>query len=210
MPMNLPPGARALGDNAYLFPSPAGQVTDCVVFAHGGAVSIGAEGIDFSFTVPAGCTLYFMASGGKPFSTTGPVTGFKAIAAANGGHPPTVDRIDTRTAGSTCTDYVLAKAHGTHWTAETMAEKDYAAIATALNGLYGQFKTLQWVPHYVSIRNRHAFRTHKYVFLSKVISDVIAHDATITNFYLMHCRGQVSDTQSRAILRDVTGQAFQA
>lgn len=209
MPMNLPPGAVALGSHAYLFPSPAGAVADCLIVGHGGAVSIGSEGLDFSFTVPPGCTLHFMTSGGNPFSASGPVTGFKAIVAQNVGNPPPIGKGDTRNAGSTCTDYVLAKAHGTHWGHETMAEKDYVAIAAALNTLHGQFAALQWLPHYISIRNRHAFGTHRYVFLSKVIQDVINHDATITNFYLMHCRGAVSDEKSRKILKNVTGQAFQ-
>lgn len=209
MPMNLPAGAQTLGDNAYLFPSPAGRVADCLISAHGGAAYIGAEGRGFTFTVPAGCTLYFMATGGSAFKATGPVTGFRAIVAENAGRAPAIPRGDTFTAGSSCTDYVLAKAHGTHWKSETMVEKNYAAIAAALSDLHGAFTPLQWLPRYVSIRNRHAFRTHKYVFLSKVIADIIAHDATITNFYLMHCRVNLGDAASRSIMRDITGQAFQ-
>ena len=201
MSMTLPAGAVKLGEKAYLFPSrSAAAVTDCFIVGHGGLPSNGRKGIDYKFTVPNGCTVNFLAKGGQSLSMSGPVSGFTVIAGGNGGNPPSIDKGNSFASGKKCGDYIIAKALGTHaptggGTPETMAEKNYAAVDLALQQVAGPHAGLQWLPHYVSIRNRTSWIEDTNVFLSKLIELIRAHDATIVNFYCAHCRDNLSDAE---------------
>jgi Putative adhesin Stv domain len=214
MSMTLPAGTVPLGEKAYLFPSPSAQaVTDCFIIAHGGLPSIRRKGISYNFKVPDGCTVYFMAKGGQPFKASGPVSGCRAIAGENGGQPPAVGSGNTRKARSLCGDYILAKALGTHaptgGTPETMAEKNYTAVNQTLNQLAGPHAGLQWLPHYVSVRNRTSWLEDTNIFLSRLIELVRAYDATIVNFYCAHCRDNLSDDKSVKYLKTAGPQSYQ-
>ena len=206
MPMELPAGTVPLGQNAYLFPSPAGGVvTDCFIIAHGGT----PHSKDYRFNVPAGCTVNFFASGGNAHKMDeGPIKGFKVISAQNQGGAPAIERGNRIQAGASCRDYILAKAVGTHYEAEP-DQNTYLGINQALNELAGAHAGLRWLPHYISIRNRTSWFRDTHIWLSKLIELVRAHDPRIVNFYCSHCRGYINGKSEAKNVAATGSQAYQ-
>lgn len=206
MPMPLPANAVKLGDNAYLFPSPSqGVVTDCFIIGHGGTPYEDER----RFDVPAGCTVNFMVAGGDANKMDrGPVNGFKVIAGGNGGQAPRITAGNSLAGGASCRDYILPKAVGSHWEADP-GNDDYNRINQALNDLAAPHAGLQWLPHYVSIRNRTSWFCDTNVWLSRVIKEIRGHDARIVNFYCANCRGYLREKAESKYLKTVGKQAYQ-
>jgi hypothetical protein len=205
MPMDRPAGTVKIGANAWLFPSPSAQpVTDCFIIAHGGT----PQAAPTYFQVPAGCTVNFFANLGMAnLMGSGPIQGFKVIAGQNQGNAPAIDAGNRFAAGSTPRDYILGKALGRHYKAEPMANT-YIGVNRALNELAGALVGLQWLPHYVSVRYRTSIFRDTNIWLSKLISQIRAHDATIVNFYCAHCRTPVYGDKEPAALKTVGSQAL--
>jgi hypothetical protein len=211
MPMDLPPEAVAIGDNAYLFPSPIirRRIDQCFIVGHGGALA----GNPAHFTVPAGCTLYFLVDAKENYLARGPVSGFKAISKDSNGAAPVIKAENTFAGGSRCVDYVLEKAHGSHMDRglqlETFQEKSYLAISQTMNELIGDYTSLKWIPHYVSIRNRTSSFTNQFVYMSKLISDIRKYRSHITEFYCAYCRSPMGYPSSDKRLKNIGEQKFQ-
>ena len=170
------PGQGAIvdiGDNAYLFPSQAGgQVTDCFILAHGGTPS-GTKLKDYYFTVPAGCEVHFFSAGGMNNKLPGsgdPVGGFRAMCGSVGSPSLLDSRIDkhsTKKGGQDCRDYILAKGVGDHFDAAP-DRNHYVLIAQELADMAANpHASLQWQPHYVSVRNRKAWGKSTNIWLSR-------------------------------------------
>ncbi len=199
MPMDVPAGTVLIGNNAYMFPSPAGAgVTDCFILGHGGT----PHAKDYQFTVPAGCTVNFLGEATKAYVMPGggPVEGFRVMSGSNGGAAPAIDVRNRFAAGAVCRDYILAKAVGTHYKAAP-AEGTYIAINATLNGLVGApHAGMQWLPHYVTIRNRTSIFRDTNIWLSKLIDLIRAANPAIVNFYCAHCRIWVrGDVETRSL-----------
>jgi hypothetical protein len=209
MSMPLPANAVKLGDNAYLFPSPSVRpVTDCFIVGHGGTPN-DPKIEDKHFTVPAGCTVNFFVGGERSnVMNKGPVDGFTVMAGENGGRAPNIARGNSFEGGSNCRDYILAKAVGSHYEADP-GYNTYSRINQALNGLAGDHAGLQWLPHYVSIRNRTSWFCSTNVWLSRVIKEIRAHDATIVNFYSANCRVYLVGDDAKKYTKSAGSQAFQ-
>jgi hypothetical protein len=206
MPMELPAGTVEIGANAYLFPSPAGAgVTDCFIIAHGGTT----YARDARFKVPAGCTVNFFTGAGSSFKMDqGPIEGFRVMAGRNQGGPPPIQRTNQFTEGASCRDYILAKAVGKHYEADPDGNT-YIGINRGLNELAGPHAGLQWLPHYISIRNRTSWFRDTNIWLSKLIEQIRAYDSTIVNFYCSHCRGVLRGESEVTNLKTVGNQGLQ-
>ncbi len=203
MSMQLPAGTERLGENAYLFPSPAGRaVADCFIIAHGGT----PHSRDYRFRVPAGCSVKFFAAAGNAHQMPrGPTGGFRVIAGQNGGNPPNIDPRHQFAAGADCRDYILGKAVGSHYEAEPEAHT-YVEINRVLNALGGPHAGMQWLPHYVTIRNRTSWFQHTNIWLSRLIGLIRAHNPAIANFYCSHCRGYVRGDSEAKLVRSAGPQ----
>jgi len=206
VPMDLPAGTVEVGDNAYLFPSPAGMgVTDCFIVAHGGTPSIRER----RFTVPAGCSVNFFIDHNQAHKMAlGPIQGFKAISGRNQGRAPPIEPGRHFAAGVASRDYILSKAVGTHYKAEP-DQNTYIGINRALNELQGAHAGLKWLPHYISIRNRTSVFCDTNIWLSKLIQQVRAANPAIVNFYCSHCRGLIDAKIEARCIGTAGGQAYQ-
>ena len=213
------PGQNAIvdiGDNAYLFPSQAGgQVTDCFILAHGGTPS-DARLKDYHFTVPDGCKVLFFTPGGMANKLPGPgdpVGGFRAICGSVGSPSIVKSRIDknsTKDGGQNCRDYILAKGVGDHYH-PAPDQNHYLLIAQELADMAANpHAALQWLPHYVSIRNRKAWGKSTNVWLSRIISDIRAWDANVVNFYCANCRGYLDGDTARKAIKSAGSQVGSA
>lgn len=91
-------------------------------------------------------------------------------------------------------DQVLAKNLGKHWNVK--ADRDgtqyYQSIKDRMDHLHDPGQGPNWVPHFVSIRNRRTPGVQEAVLLSKVIELVRAAHPSIDNFYTYGCRGTES------------------
>ena len=203
MSMDVPAGTVLIGDNAYLFPSPAGRgVTDCFIIAHGGT----PQSKDYRFNVPAGCTVNFFTGGGNAMKMDhGPIQGFKVISALNQGAAPAIERGNRFAGGALCRDYILMKSVGSHYEAAP-DENTYVGINQALNELAGAHAGLHWLPHYISIRNRTSWFCDTNIWLSKLIQQVRSVEPRIVNFYCAHCRGYVRGDVEKKYLKTVGAQ----
>jgi hypothetical protein len=203
--MDVPAGTILLGDNAYLFRSPSTNVvTDCFIIAHGGTPAVK----DTRFTVPAGCTVNFFTRPERTLQLgSGPIAGFTAMAGRHGGNPRPIDAENRFAAGASCRDYILAKAVGKHFKAAP-SENTYVGINAALNALAGPHAGLQWMPHYISIRDRTSWFCDTNVWLSKVIELTRAYDARIVNFYCAHCRSVLRGADETKNLKTVGAQGL--
>lgn len=215
MPMPKPAAQGAIvaiGDNAYLFPSQAGgTVTDCFILAHGGTPS-GVKLTDYYFTVPAGCSVHFFAAGGQSNKLPGPrdpVGGFRAMCGSVG--KPSLlqsqlDKSSTRTGGQRCRDYILAKGVGDHFKAAP-DRNHYVLIAQELADLAANpHASLQWLPHYVSIRNRQAWGKSTNIWLSRLISEIRAWNDDVADFYCANCRGYLDGAEAKKYIKSAGGQ----
>jgi hypothetical protein len=209
------PGQGAIvdiGDNAYLFPSQAGgQVTDCFILAHGGTPS-GTKLKDYYFTIPAGCEVNFFSAGGMSNKLPGsgdPVGGFRAICGSVGSPSLLKSKIDkhsTKKGGQDCRDYILAKGVGDHFEAAP-DRNHYVLIAQELADMAANpHASLQWLPHYVSVRSRKAWGKSTNTWLSRLISDVRAWDANVVNFYCANCRSYLNGNEAKKYISSAGGQ----
>jgi hypothetical protein len=204
--MQVPAGTVLIGDNAYLFRSPAGAgVTDCFIIGHGATVETGER----RFTVPAGCRVNFFAESMKSLKLqAGPIEGFKAISGQNQGAAPRIDPANAFAAGASIRDYILGKAVGSHYKAAP-EDDSYLKINQALNDLAERRHLgLQWLPHYVSIRNRTSWFCDTNIWLSKLIEQIRAYDGTIVNFYCAHCRVNILRAHEARTLKTVGSQGL--
>src|SRR5262245_4860696 len=106
MPSTLPPGTITIGEHAYLIPSPAPQMTDCLVIAHGGTIDQTRK-----FDVPANLTVAFLAKAGDTYKGAGPMGVYQKLWAGGASVPRTQEYAQSRP----CPDYILAKAMGGFW-----------------------------------------------------------------------------------------------
>ena len=191
MPMQLSSNTHAIGEHAYLIESPAANVSDCLVIAHG--ASVGGQ----TFDVPPGKVVQFFVADRVSNQAYGPADLVKtaAIRMNNFGHvlgKPEGEK-DRRArnalvfaAGATCQDYVLGKMLGDHFRASQTTylemrrtlDQDVATLPPGANG--------NWVPHVVTVRNRKS--THQYIWLSALIRDLVNFNAALTTFYCANCR----------------------
>ena len=88
-------------------------------------------------------------------------------------------------------------------------QNTYIGINRALNQLAGAHAGLQWLPHYVSLRNRTSWFRDTNIWLSKLIQEVRAVNPAIANFYCAHCRGFLGAKEETKYLKTVGGQAYQ-
>lgn len=178
MPMPLPTNTIAVGDFAYLIQSPARGVTDCLIVAHGGAV--GGE----RFIVPPGKQIRFLVEGGVVNEAKDGRHVLRKYAKKmhRNGSLTTRDYAS----GRSCGDYVLGKALGNHFGNTNVTYQD---IRDELDRIYLAQPVpgvgIHWVPHYVTVRNRNA---QQYIWLSRLIKDLIAADGTIQSIYCANCR----------------------
>jgi hypothetical protein len=188
-----------LGRHLYLFESPAAGITDCLIIAHG------ASSAEHRFRVPNGTTVYFKAGHNQAANLAdGPIFGYD-------GHNFSGDQHFNHAhnqmygAGRDVPDQILGKAHGDHW--DDPAQRGPAEYYLAIRSWMNQVQNVNhaaWLPHLVTIRNRKMPFMKDYVWLSRVIELVQAHDPTIVNFYSMACRGAAN----AALLKKVGDPAF--
>ena len=97
---SIPPGARAIGRNFYLFKSSQNS-KDCVISAHGGFISGNS-----TFTVPQGVTIDFYGPHGAAMIDPN----IDDYMRKSGDAMP----VERATAGSQCRNYYLSKYQGAH------------------------------------------------------------------------------------------------
>ena len=187
MPMTQAPGMIAIGDHAYLLPSPAQGMTDCLVLAHGGSIDVTRK-----FDVPANLTVAFLTAAGTTYHGPGPMGVYRDLW-KNFALPVPAQRYSgTRP----CPDYILAKAFGTFWhnVAEQStyleAHRDMSILANAAPGAGAN-----WLPHLIAIRNRKVGKQN--VWLSTLIRDIAGSGQGITRVLCANCRDDVSTDYSR-------------
>ena len=66
--------------------------------------------------------------------------------------------------------------------------------------------SLQWLPHYVSIRNRKAWGKSTNIWLSRLISDIRAWDANVVNFYCANCRSYLNGNAAKNYISSAGSQ----
>lgn len=219
--MATPNGAVEVGSNAYLFKSPASEMKDCFIVAHGGQIDLTQK-----FDVPQGQEVVFLASHGQKVKGDGPLGLYNMWAKRsvspieNDNQVRALDAVQRYAHGRPCPDYILAKAMGEHW--EDPANRGtYDQVLQNYTGTYLKMgKVLlypcvrpgggrNWVPHFVTIRNRTSIFHSKNIWLSAVIAELNAVAAkqglVFERFYCGHCR---DDDSSRAnALRRTAGRA---
>ncbi|WP_338847362.1 hypothetical protein V8J88_01425 [Massilia sp. W12] len=186
----------ALGDYVYFFTSPQENTRDCAILAHAACVQ------GRYFDLPVGVTMKFaVAAGQKNGMPQGPIGSAMGITPS----PFTKDRLNLTAGGHRCLDQVLGKILGSHWSDEkTRADGEYYELLQDQmmdNARQGKF----WTPHIVVIRNRKKLFSNDYIWLSKVISLVRAHDANVSQFYSLGCRGY----EGGRTARQAGAQAYQ-
>ncbi len=95
------------------------------------------------------------------------------------------------------------------WKLETFREKSYLAVSQTMNDINTNHTSLQWIPHYVSIRNRTSSLTNQFIYLSKLISDIRKTRSHISEFYCAHCRSPINYLASEKRLDNIGKQKFQ-
>jgi hypothetical protein len=173
--MTLAANQQDVGDKLSFFRSPTAGNTKCLVWAHGGLL----HG-DGQFTTPV--AIRFSVAHGEAFSSN-PT---RAIL-----YDHSSDNLAVA-AGQACQDYSLGKAVGDHWKGEHVSYHDVARLMqTAADA------NSNWSPHVVVVRRR--FRClGRVIKLSKLIEQVMAHEATIDTFYCACCRGDHSNARVKS------------
>jgi hypothetical protein len=92
---------------------------------------------------------------------------------------------------------------------ETFQEKSYLAVSQTMNSMMGDHTSLQWIPHYISIRNRTSSLTNRSIYLSKLISDIRKYRSHISEFYCAHCRSPMNYLESEKRSDNIGKQKFQ-
>ncbi len=167
----------ALGDYVYFFESPAAGMRDCAIMAHAGTVR------ERFFYVPNGVSVKFNSNPGQRSQLNlGPMRSITSHQTS-----PMPGRDNLYISGNRCSDQVLGKIMGAHWDDRvTRVEGRYYELmsqAISMNSTLGS-----WAPHLVLIRNRKFPLANEYIWLSKVIQLVRAHNANVSNFYSFGCR----------------------
>jgi hypothetical protein len=174
-----------LGSYVYFFESPAPGMTDCLITAHGGHVA-GRQ-----FNLPPGVKVFYSTDYNKTINfDQGP------IRTPLSGAPRQTDPAWTFTGPGKVADQLLGKSLGTHWLAAHQRDgAQYYLFIEAKMRLLLNFPGTgpNWVPHFVSIRNRKFAGSASYVWLSNVIELVKQNFPTVVNFYPAACRGVVGN-----------------
>jgi hypothetical protein len=189
--MQLSSNTHAIGEHAYLIESPAANVNDCLVIAHG--ASVGSQ----TFIVPPGKVVQFFVPDRVTNLASSPADMVKNAALCMNNFGDVLGRPEgekdkrARKAlvfanQAKCQDYVLGKMLGDHFTAgqttyvemRQTLDRDVATLPPGANG--------NWVPHVVTVRNRKS--THQYIWLSALIRDLLNFNPALTTFYCANCR----------------------
>ena len=199
----LAQGQVAIGENLYLFTSPAGATADCLIIAHGGTVP------GYKFKVPNGVTIYYTtAFDSKGVYEHGPYAVYSGVR-------PAVPPGQQAQAGAVITDLAQGKAVGDHWRNSDHAVKEgehYLALRSQMD--WKQLKAkpglgTNWLPHLVTIRNRKRPGVSRLIWLSRLIQEVQGYNAGITDFYVTSCRA-VLDNHPELIAKAAGSQAYKA
>lgn len=181
---------KELGDSLYLFESKGGTSNECLILGHAGWVpSLGSV-----FTLPSNVSLKFRSNHTEP-NLTNPL---QELLRGDGYAGPTarslvkqqkaahllLDEFDKTefAGGQVCKDYVVVKGLGYHW------DKDHAE-RWSYEMLEGYMANATWKPHVVSVRNRKALFTKKFLLLSEIIKLVRKKHPNVTKFVFGGCRG---------------------
>lgn len=181
---------KELGDSLYVFESKGGTTNECLIFGHAGWV----ESLGTVFTLPSQVSLSFRTHHTEP-NVSNPVA---ELARGSSGRNWTVRSLIKQSKaarllldeqdqaefapGSVCKDYILVKGLGYHWDKKKPDAWTYRKLEEYMTNSI-------WKPHVVSIRNRKAFGTKKYVLLSETIKQVRARYPGVTKFIFAGCRG---------------------
>jgi len=181
---------KELGDSLYIFESKGGAANECLIFGHAGWV----ESLGSVFTLPTQVSLSFRTHHTEP-NVSNPVAELARGSASKNGTARSfvkqakaarllLDEHDQAefSPGSVCKDYILVKGLGYHWDKKNPKDWTYKKLE-------GFMTNSIWKPHVVSIRNRKAYGTKKYVLLSETIKLVRASYPHVTKFVFAGCRG---------------------
>lgn len=214
--MATPDRAVEVGSNAYLFRSPAWDMTDCFIMAHGGQIDLSQR-----FDVPEHQEIVFFAQQGYALKGPGPLGLYnqwatRQVSPIQDNQVPTAHRY---VHGRPCPDYILSKAMGTHWD-DPATRASYDEVLRNYTGTFlmmGQKKLYpcvapgfgpNWVPHFVTVRNRRSIFHSKNIWLSALIADLnaLAEEKgwVFERFYCAHCR--VDKSPDAARLRPTAGR----
>lgn len=188
--MDLATNQKALGESLYLFESKGGASTECLILGHAGWV----ESLASLFRVPPLVQLSFRTHHTES-NLSSPMaeimrgrrdknmTARSFVKQAKAARLLLDDQDKAEFAGGElCKDYVLVKALGYHFDPKKPKDWTYKQLESFM-------AASMWTPHVVSIRNRKARGTQKYVLLSEVITQVRAKYPQVTSFIFGGCRG---------------------
>ena len=204
--MTLPTNIIRLGDNAYMFPSPASDITDVFIIAHG-ACPDGSR----SFTVPDNVKVTFFAAPNQPYNPhIGPLAVIKEqikLGNTTKNHELGYEETNPNSngtnypAGSLCTDYILGKVLGNH-----MPKPSDHTSYGEVHDLMADYRDW-WVPHIVTVRSRSAIGTHTNMWLSTLIALIMAEKKDTTRIYCGNCRVEKEGMFDKWNLRRTVGKA---
>jgi len=207
--VTLPNNIIRLGDNAYMFPSPATGITDVFIIAHG-ACPDGSR----SFTVPDNVKVTFFAAPNQPYNPhIGPRDVIdEQINTGNAtlNHELSYEetnpnyKLTNYPAGGPCTDYILGKALGNHMP-NPRDQTSYLEVHAQMADHSKRGRA--WIPHIVTVRSRSAIGTHTNMWLSTLIALIMAEKNDTTRIYCGNCRVEKEGMYDKWKLRRTVGKA---